>query len=245
MELPEIDEIEFSPLAWKEWMLRGDRSLFGSKRKVFEFLTEKKDEGYFENFIGIENSIENDHIRKLLNGYAIHDLLDCTKAIEFERFKMWRLFEDIVAEIFREIVKEKIECSVVYVDKWPGFRGLDYIITNGESEIGWKVGIQCKKYIGTRIPYCRVNDYSSYSRGPSAASLYDRGIELKQKYSERRKILLISFEAFRRNKNQEKKFKNLKETWDSVIVFDDNKSDASPYTYKIKFDNINQILKWC
>ena len=88
------------------------------------------------------------------------------------------------------------------------------------------------------------NEYSSYTRGTSAAKLYDKGIDLKKKFS-KRKILLITFEAFRRNKMQEKRFNNLKEIWDSVIVFDDNRLDNLPYTYRLRFDELNKIVKWC
>ena len=244
MKLPEFDDVEFTPLAWKEWLLYGDKSQFRTKKDIFKYLNKWNKEGYFNDCLEIKVYVRNRRIRKLLNGYALLDLLNWTKTVEFIRFKMWRLFEDLVGEILKAVLKEKQEYTVVYVDRWPGFQGLDYIIINSKSTIGWKVGIQCKMYIGTRIPYCRVDEYSSFTRGVSASELYDRGIELKKKYKNR-KIILVTFNAYRRNKLQERRFNWLKTAWDSVIVFDKNISDELPYTYKLSCEGLNRIVKWC
>lgn len=243
MILPESNDVEFSPLAWKEWLL--DKDKFGSKRSIFKYLIEWNKEGYFDEYLRIKNHVKNKRIRKLLYGYALLDILDRTKTVEYLRFKMWRLFEDTVAEILREAVKTKKECTVTRVDRWPGFRGLDYLIINSKSRLGWKVGVQCKRYIGTRISYARIAEYSRYTRGVSAAQLHDKGIDLKEMYTKKRKILLIAFEAFRRTKIQERRFNNLKKAWDSVIIFDKNLSDELPYTYNLRFDEFNKVMRWC
>jgi len=243
MKLPEFDDFEFSPMAWKEWLL--DKEKFGSKRRIFRHLKVWNKQGYFEGCSRIKNYVGNKRIRRLLNGYAILDLLDWTKTLEYTRFKMWRLFEDTVAEILKEAIRDKEGCTIAYVDRWPGFQGLDYLIINSKSRLGWKVGIQCKRYVGTRIPYRRVNEYSSYTRGVSASKLYDRGLSLKERYPDGRKLVLATFNAYRRNKLQEKRFNWLSEAWDCVIVFDKNTSDDLPYTYRLRFDELNKIVRWC
>ena len=241
MKLPEFDDVEFSPLAWKEWLL--DKDKFGSKKSIFKYLNEWNKEGYFEDCSEIKNYVRNKRIRRLLNGYALLDLLDWTTTVEYTRFKMWRLFEDTVAEILREAIKEKKECTIAYVDKWPGFQGLDYIIINSESKLGWKVGVQCKRYVGTRIPYRRVNEYSSFTRGVSASKLYDKGIELKKRYTDKRKVILVMFDAYKKGRLQERRFNWLKEAWDSVIVFNRSQPDENIYTYKLHFDGLNKIVR--
>jgi len=242
MKLPEFDDFEFSPLAWKEWLL--DKDKFGSKRSIFKYLNEWNKEGYFEDCSGIKNYVRNRRIRRLLNGYAIIDLLDCFARVEWTRFPVWRLFEDLVGEILKTALREKEECTVAYVDRWPGFRGLDYIIINSKSKHGWKVGVQCKRFIGTRLSYNRVKKCSSYTRGTSAAGLYYKGEEMKDRFPDK-KIVLVTFSAYRRNKTQEKRFSNLSEVWDLVVVFDDNLSDELPYTYKLRYDELDKIVRWC
>jgi len=245
MKLPEYEAFEFSPLAWKEWLHRGDKSDFRSKRDIYAFLKRQNREATFEWCNGIENSVKNRRIRSLLNGYTILDLLNEEKTVEFTKFKMWRLFEDTVVEILREAIKEKEECTVAYVDRWSGFKGLDYIIINSGSKLGWKVGVQCKRYVGTRIPYCRVNEYSSYSRGVSASNLYDKGIALKERYTDKRKVILFTFSAYRKKKIEKRRFDWLRSAWDSVIVFDKNTEGDCPYTYKLHFDELDKIVRWC
>ena len=125
MKLPEFDDFEFSPLAWKEWLHAGDKSEFISKRVIFKYLNIWNKEGYFKDCLGIKNYVRNRRIRRLLNGYAILDLLDWFKTVEWLKFPVWRLFENLVGEILREAARVKNECIVAYVDKWPGFQGLD------------------------------------------------------------------------------------------------------------------------
>ena len=244
MKLPRFDDVEFSPLAWKEWLLYGDKSEFRSKRDIFKYLNKWNEEGYFEGCSGIKNYFRNRQIRRLLNGYAIIDLLDCFSTVEWIRFPVWRLFEDFVGEILKIVLTEKHECTVAYVDRWPGFQGLDYIIINSKSKHGWKVGIQCKRFIGTRRSYRKISECSSWTRGTSAAGLYYKGEETRDRFPEK-KIVLVTFSAYRRNKSQEKRFNNLSEVWDSVMVFDDNLSDELPYTYKLRCDELDKIVRWC
>lgn len=245
MKLPEFDEIEFSPLSWKEWLLHGDRSEFPSKKSIYAFLEQRNREGAFEWCYGIRNFVKNRRIRDLLNGYTILDLLSEKRTVEFLRFDMWELFEDVVAEMLREAIKEKEECTVAYVDRWPGFEGLDYIIVNSESKLGWKLGVQCKRYIDTEIPYNRVEEYGSYTKGVSAAWLYFKGEQAKRRFSDKRKIVLITFNAYRPKRRQKNRFNNLKEVWDSVVVLDDNILNEAPYIYKLRFDELKKIVRWC
>ena len=243
MKLPKLDAIEFSPLAWKEWFL--DKERFGSKKSIFKYLEKRNEEGYFENCSGIKNYVKNKRIRRLLNGYALLDLLDWSETITYDRYKMWRLFEDTVAEILREVIREKKECTVAYVDRWTGFRGLDYVIINSESKLGWKVGVQCKRYVGTRIPYCKVDEYSSYSRGTSASKLYDKGIELQNRFTDKRKFILVMFDAYIKGKLQQQRFDWLKDAWDLVVVFNKPLPDEDPYTYRLYFDEADRMARWC
>lgn len=245
MKLPKFDDIEFSPLAWKEWLLHGKESEFPSKRSIYSFLKERNREDAFEWCDGIKNYVRNRRIRRLLNGYAILDLLNERKTVEYLRFKMWRLFEDTIAEILREAIKDKKECIVAYVDKWPGFMGLDYVITNSKSNLGWKVGVQCKRYINTNPSYSKIHKYSAYTRSTSAAGLYFKGEQVKERFSRKRKIVLITFNAYRQKKSQRKRFNDLREVWDSVIVLDDNISNETPYTYRLRFDESGKISQWC
>lgn len=123
--------------------------------------------------------------------------------------------------------------------------GLDYVIINGESKLGWNVGVQCKRYVGTRIPYCRVDEYSSYSRGTSASKLYDKGIELKKRFADKRKIILVMFDAFKKGKLQQQRFNWLKDAWDLVAVFNKPFADEDPYVYRLHFDEADRIARWC
>lgn len=251
MKLPRIEDFDFTPLAWKEWLVQGDKSkdfFYGvkSKRRIYKLIEQENREGAFEGCDGIKNYVRNRRIRRLLNGYALLDLLDRFQVAVYLRYKMWRLLEDLVGEIGKELIKERNECTVIYVgERFPGFKGLDYIIANGKSRIGWKVGIQCKRYIGTRIPYYRKNEYSSFSRGTSASHLYDKGRELKKTYSDRRRILLVAFRAYQMDKRQENRFNKLKENWDCVTVLDDNTSYERPYTYRLSCEGLENLVKWC
>jgi len=230
---------------WKEWLVYGNQSEFPSKKKIYTFLQEQNDEGAFEWCGGIENYVKNDRIKRLLNGYAILDLLNESESVKFVKVKLWRQFEDTVGEVLREVTRDKEECSVAHVDRWPGFKGLDYIVTNSRSRLGWKVGVQCKEYVGTRIPYSRVDEYSSYSRGVSASKLYDKGVDLKERFTKKRKTMLAMFEAFKKGKLQQKRFNWLKEVWDSVVVFNKPLRTEKLYTYRLYFDQHGKIAQWC
>jgi hypothetical protein len=124
MILPALDDIEFSPLAWKEWLLYGKFSDFPSKASVYDYLLQLDRDEVFDWCKGITNTVKNERIRRLLNGYVVFDVLVKSKEIDLLKVKLWRLFEDLVEEILREIIAHKVECGVAYVDKWPGFQGL-------------------------------------------------------------------------------------------------------------------------
>lgn len=38
MKLPEFDDVGFTPLAWKEWLLYGDKSQFRTKKTFLSIL---------------------------------------------------------------------------------------------------------------------------------------------------------------------------------------------------------------
>jgi len=246
MELPKLKEIEFSPLAWKEWLRNGDKSELKSKVDVYKRLKELNRERHFEGWLGVSNKIRNGRIRRLLNGYTLFDLLDSCRSLKDMRFPMWRLFEDLVGEVLRCALINKEECSVVYVgERWPGFKGLDFIIINSKSDLGWKVGVQCKRYISNNLPYGKIEDYSPYTTGLTASRLYFHGKDLKHRFSHRRKMVLVTFTSYRIETNEKKRFNNLKEVWDSILVFDRNRSDHDPYIYKIDCPGLQRIVSWC
>lgn len=244
MNLPSLDEFELTSLAWKEWLQRGNKSEFKSKAGILRYIEQCNDKERFKNFSGIKNYVRHKQIRKLLNGYALLDLLYCSDSIYYERFKMWRLFEDLIGEIFAVALRKREECKVVHVDKWPGFQGLDYIIVNSEDKLGWRVGVQCKEYIGSKISYNQLDRCSSHTRKTNATGLHREGLETRNRFP-RRKLVLVAFNAYRENKTQEKRFRNLEKVWDAVIVLDDNKSDDSPYIYKLRCSKLYDIVDWC
>lgn len=244
MKLPDPEDIEFTSLAWKEWLLDGDKSVFRSKDRIFRFVKKCKKDGYFDRFSGIKNHEKNGQIRRLLNGYALLDLLDCSNAVQYLRFKMWRLFEDLVGEILDVALKHRKECRTVYVDKWPGFRGLDYVVVNSKDKLGWRVGVQCKRYVGMQRTYSEIDQCSSFTRGTSAAGLYKEGFRTKERFP-KRKIVLVTFNAFRRNRREKNKFRNLKNAWDAVVVIDENSMIDDPYMYRLRCDKLYEIVDWC
>jgi len=244
MKLPDSEDIEFTSLAWKEWLLNGDKSMFRSKDRIFQFVKKCEKNGYFDRFSGIKNYERNEQIRRLLNGYALLDLLDWSGAVQYLRFKMWRLFEDLVGETLDVALKHRKECRAIYVDRWPGFRGLDYVVLNSKNKLGWRVGIQCKRYVGMQRTYSEIDQCSSFTRGTSAAGLYKEGFKTKERFPSR-KIALITFNAFRRNKREYNKFRNLKNAWDAVVVIDDNTMIDDPYMYRLRCDKLYEIVDWC
>jgi hypothetical protein len=187
--------------------------------------------------------VSNRRIKKLINGYAILDVLDWDNQIQLLRFKMWRLFEDLVQEILREALRDKPECTVVHVDKLKGFRCLDFVITNSRKEDVWTVGIQCKKYIGSNLPKSRIEEYGSWSRGTSASKLTQKGRELHQRFP-KKKFVLAAFNAFQTNEREKQRFRKLKDAWDCVMVFDKSVDTQTPYTYKISLPELGRIEKW-
>ncbi len=242
MKLPKFEDLEFSPLAWKEWLL--DPEEFGSKWSIYNKIANWNKEGYLESCLEIKNYVRNKRIRKLLYGYALLDLLDWSGMLQYVRIKMWRLFEDTVAEIFQEAIKARREYTITRVDNWPGFRGLDFIIVNSKRRAGWKVGIQCKRYIGTHRSYNKISECSSWTRGTSAAWLRKKGVDAKRRFPGK-KIILIAFNCFRKKKLQERRFKKLQEVWDLVTILDDNRIGELPYTYRLQFDDLEKIVNWC
>lgn len=192
----------------------------------------------------IKVDVTNRRIKKLVNGYTIFDILEWDNRIVLSKFKMWQLFEDLVGEILRETLKPKDDCTVVHVDKLPGFRGLDYVIVNSRKKEGWAVAIQCKRYVGSALPKCKMGKYGSWSRSTSAVQLFEKGIELHERFP-RKKFVLATFNAFRNNKMEEQRFRKLKSSWDCVMVFDKSINTQIPYTYNIALPELKRIVKWC
>ena len=240
MKIPKLHDIEFSPLMWKECLAKD--SAWKTIEEIYHYLSEQAEK--IDWCKGIEVEVSNRRIKKLINGYAIFDILEWAGKIQL-RFKMWQLFEDLVGEILREALKTKDECSVVHVDRLPGFRGLDYVVTNSRKKEGWTVGIQCKRYIGSALPKYRLEEYESWSRGTSAVQLYEKGRELRGKWGSRKKFVLMAFNAFRNNLQQEQRFRKLKLSWDCVMVFDKSVNIEQLYIYKIALPELDTIVKWC
>jgi len=240
MKVPKLREIEFSPLLWKECIAKD--SAWRTIEEIYSHFCEQVGEADWCREIKVE--VSNRRIKKLINGYAIFDILEWDRKISQLRFKMWQLFEDLVGEILREAVRTKEQCTVVHVDRHPGFKSLDYVITNNRKKEGWTVGIQCKRYIGSALPKSRLGEYGGWSRGTSAVQLSDKGKELHEKFP-RKKFVLMAFNAFRNNAQQQQRFRKLKSSWDCVMVFDKSISSATPYTYKIALPELDKIVRWC
>jgi len=240
MKIPRLREIEFSPLLWKECIVADSK--LKTIEEIYSYFRQQAEK--LDWLEGIEVDVSNRRIKKLINGYVIFDILEWDKKIIFSKFKMWQLFEDIVEEILREALRTKDECTVVSVDRLPGFKGLDYIITNSRKKEGWTVGIQCKRYIGSALPKQRLEDYGSWSRGTSAAQLYYKGKELHERFPGK-KFVLAAFNAFRTNEREEQRFKKLKRSWDRILVFDKSTNTKTPYTYKIALPELDRITRWC
>lgn len=240
MNIPKLQEIEFSPLMWKECIVKDSA-----------WKTIKDFHSYFHEHVkkqdwlkGIEMAVSNRRIKKLINGYLIFDILEWDRKIELLKVKMWQLFEDLVGEILREALRNKDECTVVHVNRLSGFKGLDYVVTNSKKKEGWTVGLQCKRYIGSALPKCRLEEYGSWSKGISAAHLYRKGEELNERFP-RKKFVLAAFNAFRTNEREKQRFSKLNHAWDCVMVFDKSIDTKTPYTYKIALPELDRIVKWC
>jgi len=240
MKTPRLREVEFSPLLWKEWIAKD--SQFRTAEEVYSYFREQAREMDWCREIRMD--VSNRRIRKLIYGYAITDILEWDRRIFHLRFKMWQLFEDLVGEVLREALRRKEQCTVVNVDRHPGFKGLDYVIANSRKKQGWTVGIQCKRYVGSSLPKRRLDEYKSWSRGTSAVQLLKKGDELHSRFP-RKKFVLATFNAFRNNVQQENRFKNLKQSWDCVMVFDKSTNTQTPYIYKIKLPELEKVVKWC
>jgi len=241
MKIPKPREVEFSPLLWKECLVAGSK--LKTVEDIYSYFREHEDRlGRWLK--GIEIDVSNSRIKKLINAYVIFDILDWDKKIIFSRFKMWQLFEDLVREVLREALRVKKECTVVHVDRLPGFMGLDYIIANSQMKGGWAVGIQCKKYVGSDLPKCKLEDYGSWSRAISAPQLCDKGKRLHEKFP-RKKFVLAAFNAFRTNEREKQRFNRLKDSWDYVMIFDKSINTMTPYTYNITLRELNRIIRWC
>lgn len=238
MKLLKLQEIELSPLLWKECIVAD--STWKTVEEIFSYFCEQAEK--LDWCRGIKVGVSNRRMQKLINGYVMFDILEWDRRIML-KFKMWQLFEDLVAEILRETLRTKEECSVVHVDRLPGFRALDYVITNSKKKEGWSVGIQCKRYIGSALPKCKLEKYGSWSRGTSAAQLYEKGKELHERFP-RKKFILVAFNAFRMDKRQKQRFEKLKRAWDCVLVFDKSINTKTPYTYKIALPELKKIVKW-
>jgi len=239
MELPKLREIEFSPLLWKECITK--ESGWKTIEELYSYFCDQAEK--FDWCKGIRVDVSNRRIKKLINGYVIFDILDWDREILL-RYKMWQLFEDLVGEILRESLGAKDECTVVNVDRLPGFRGLDYAVMNSQKRERWTVGVQCKRYVGSALPKSRIRKFGSWSRGTSAAQLQDKGKELGVRFP-RKKFALVAFNAFREKESEEQRFAKLRDFWDCVVVFDKNRSSITPYTYNISLPELDRIVRWC
>jgi len=198
--------------------------------------------------IHIEKSISKEwgsRIRDLLYGYALLDIADWTKTFLYLKNKMWRLFEDLTYEIFKEAlrVSEKNHCNIIRVDRLSGFKGLDFIVIN-DKKGDWTVGIQCKRYISTGIPASKVDKYGSYSRSVSASGLLNKSHELRAKYGNK-KLVLVTFEVYYKGKRELDRFLKLKNEseWDKIIVF--NRLQSPITKYKLTCNGLKTVINWC
>jgi hypothetical protein len=238
MKIPPLSEIEFSPLLWREFLQTN--SEWKSIREFYPYLKEKgKDIDYCKE---VQINASNVRVRRLINGYVMLDLLDWDNKI-YLKYKFWQFFEDLTAEILRELLKSKRHCTVVHVDKCK--KGLDYVIANNKIEEGWKVGVQCKRYIGLKLSKSKIKQVNSWSKGTSAVHLIEKGHELHERYGSNKKFVLICFNAFRVNSQQKNRFNELKKSWDKVIVLDKNTNGDIPYTYRIDASGLERIVDWC
>jgi len=238
MKIPKLKEIEFSPLMWKEFLLAS--SEWNTIEEFYPYFREHAKE--IDYCKGIETCVPNTRIRRLINGYIMLDLLEWDNKVQL-RFKMWQLFEDLVGEMLREALKDRVECTVVHVDRY--FKGLDYVVTNSRSKDGWNVGVQCKRYIGSALPKRKLGEYGSWSRGTSAVQLIEKGNELRQRWGSRKKFVLVCFNAFRKNVPQKRRFRNLRKSWNCVMVLDRSVKNDTPYTYNIAIPELDRIVRWC
>ena len=169
----EIDpsSFEFTQLAWTELYTGYNEDSIKSKQELLNYFKEFEEvQNWLKKIDNSKISTLPKRIQSLLIGYSLLDIGDWSKKLLYLRFKMWRLFEDLVYEIFREMLKEKRECTILRVDKIRGFQGLDFIIINDEKE-DWNVGIQCKRYIGTTIAHKHYDKYGAYQRNVSTKKL--------------------------------------------------------------------------
>ena len=238
MKIPRLEQIQFSPLLWKEFLAAD--SAWKTIEEFYPYLHENARK--IDYCKEIKTYVPNTRIRKLMNGYAVLDVLEWDKKIQLH-FKMWQLFEDLVGEIMREVLKNRTECTVVHVDRV--LKGLDYVIANSREKEGWKVGIQCKRYLGSALPKKRLGEFGSWSRGTSASQLQIKGTELRQRWGSKKKLVLVCFNAFRKNAQQDKRFRNLKKYWNCVMVMDKSVKSDTPYTYKIDLSELERIIDWC
>lgn len=242
MRIPKLQEISFSPLMWKECIVKS--SDFKTLNDFYSYFYEcVKEQNWLKDVKVKIIYVPNKRIKRLVNGYLLFDILKWYGRIKLVKVPMWRLFEDLVGEIFREALRERSECSVVHVDGLGDFKGLDYVVMNTEKG-GWNVGIQCKEYIGSSLPKCKLKESESRSRNISAPYLEKKGKELHKRFPNK-KFVLVAFNAFRTNKLEERRFSSLKNAWDCVMVFDKSIDNKVPYTYRIDLRELNKIIKWC
>ena len=238
MRIPRLEEVEFSPLLWKEFLVAD--SAWKTIKEFYQYFRENV--GKIDYCRGMNLNVSNMKIKRLINGYIMFDLLEWDKKIQL-RFKMWRLFEDLIGEMMREALKGRNECTVVHVDRV--IRGLDYVVTNSRSKEGWNVGIQCKRYVGSSLPKSKLGEFGSWSKGTSAAQLVKKGEKLRERWGSKKKFVLACFNAFRKNAQQEQRFRNLMKSWDCVFVLDKSVKSQTPYSYRIAAPELERIVSWC
>jgi hypothetical protein len=244
MKIPRPEDIAFSPLLWKESIASDSdwQTVDDYYSSLLKHLEEQRNTNK-EWLAGIETNVNNKRIKKLINGYAILDILYWDNQVDLLHYKMWQLFEDLVQEILKEALRDKPECTVVHVDKLKGFKGLDFVITNSSRKDVWKVGVQCKKYVGSDLPKSRIEQYGPWTKGTTAPNLAVKGRELHQRFP-KKKFVLATFNAFRTNEKEKKRFDELKDAWDCVMVFDKSLDTQTPYTYKIRLPELSRIEEW-
>ncbi len=226
---------------WKELVAYGD---FENKADFFDYLRERNRDGEFDDFKGIADNIISKgwkaEARKTLRGYYLLEILDYADR-DFLKMPLWKHFEDLVGELLRIALAGYEHLKVVSVDKWPGFRGLDWIVVNERKSDGWRLGIQCKKNIWTSAS--RKRAWANPWGGTSAVRLVEHAANLENKWGIHKRFALVASYAWRYEKSEKNRWERLRyhSDWDFVSVFEARRSFNKPYSYSLtleEFDNV-------
>jgi hypothetical protein len=133
--------------------------------------------------------------------------------------------------------------KVINVDRLRGFRGLDWIVMNEHSRDGWRVGIQCKKYISSSSskkkamgnPWGRTN----------SLRLVDHARKLEDRFGIHKRFALVASFAYRTSKSEKHRWWKLRRgsDWDAICVFESRRSFNPPYTYNLSLDTFDNIVR--